>query len=250
MHNKSLKYCIANWKMNFTINDVKQFISLLNTEQMHDDSIKTIICPSYTELSYISHALKNTKIDIGAQNVCHEKLGAFTGEISINMLKDIGCSWVLIGHSERRNIFYETNELIKTKLKNVLSSNLCPILCIGETKSERDSGATKDVLESQLSIITNEIIDYKQKLIIAYEPVWAIGTGETATPEIIFNTHGHINEIINKLNQPRNIVSILYGGSVNEKNASIISNIDGVDGFLIGGASLDVNKFYTIYKEL
>ena len=245
------KYCVANWKMNLAQSDIKSFIVQWENKKINHSKVKTIFCPSFTDLNTTAVLLQNSSSELGAQNVCYESKGAFTGEVSCTMLKEIGCKWVIIGHSERRNIFDETDDMIQKKLELIISENLYPILCIGESKDDRANGKTQDVLLRQLSILCEKYDGNKlSRLVLAYEPVWAIGTGVTATVDMISDAHNNIRNILfnNGLNGDE--TSILYGGSVTDKNAFELSIINDVDGFLIGGASLDVNKFYTIYNQL
>ena len=245
------QYCVANWKMNFTISDVKLFMSEWKNKNLNNSHIETIFCPSFTELNTTAGLLQNSNTKLGAQNVYYESKGAFTGEVSCRMLKEIGCEWVIIGHSERRSMLGETDEMIQKKLDKIISEAMRPILCIGETKEERDAGKTQEVLSRQLSISCKNMIENKiNTFVIAYEPVWAIGTGVTATIDMISETHQDIRNILNDNGLNGNESSILYGGSVSDQNASELSAINDVDGFLIGGASLDVNKFYSIYNQL
>ena len=177
--------------------------------------------------------------------------GAYTGEISCRMLKDLGCNWVIIGHSERRAIFGETDEMVCHKLNKLTSENMYPIVCIGETKDERENGKTEEVLSRQLLVaFENQKGKNIEHTVIAYEPVWAIGTGITATIDMISEAHQCIRNIFNTNGFNGNEISILYGGSVTNENAAELSNITDVDGFLVGGASLDVEKFYAIYNQL
>jgi triosephosphate isomerase len=167
------------------------------------------------------------------------------------MLKETGCQWVIIGHSERRSILGETDEMIRKKLDQIYSEDLYPIVCIGETKAERDDGNTQEVLSRQLSIACENLNGNEtNNLLIAYEPVWAIGTGVTATTDMVSEAHQDIRNILNNNGFNGTEISILYGGSVSDENASELSAINDVDGFLIGGASLDVDKFYAIYNQL
>ena len=245
------RYCVANWKMNFTLSDAKSFLSKWQNKDLNNTHIKTIFCPSFTELFTIAEIIDNSGAELGAQNVYYESSGAFTGEVSCSMLKETGCQWVIIGHSERRSILGETDEMIRNKLDQIYSENLYPIVCIGETKAERDDGNTQAVLSRQLSIACENLDRNKtNNLLIAYEPVWAIGTGVTATTDMISEAHQDIRNILNNNGFNGNEISILYGGSVSDENASELSAINDVDGFLIGGASLNVDKFYAIYNRL
>ena len=167
------------------------------------------------------------------------------------MLKELGCEWVIIGHSERRSILGETDGMIQKKLDKIISEGLYPILCIGETQEERDAGKTQEILSRQLSIACKNLIGNEiDTFVIAYEPVWAIGTGVTATIDMISEAHQDIRNILNDNGLNGNENSIIYGGSVSDQNASELSAISDVDGFLVGGASLDVSKFYSIYNQL
>ena len=245
------RYCIANWKMNFTFSDGEGFIVEWKNKSLNNPHIKTIFCPSFTELFHLGELLKSSSCELGAQDVFYEPSGAFTGEVSCGMLKEIGCQWVIIGHSERRSLFGETDKMIQKKLHQIIAMDLSPILCIGETIDERNSDLTKSVLNRQVSIACNNIdINLLNKIVIAYEPVWAIGTGEIATNEIVAKTHLDIRSILSDNGLKGDFISILYGGSVSPENAATLSEIEDVDGFLIGGASLDVEKFYKIYNQL
>ena len=243
------QYCVANWKMNFTISDIKLFMSEWKNKSLNNSQIETIFCPSFTELNTTAELLYNSSSKVGAQNVSYKSKGAFTGEVSCRMLKELGCEWVIVGHSERRSIFGETDDVIQKKLDKIISEGMYPILCIGESKEEREAGNTQEILSHQLSIACKNI-DGTDTFIIAYEPIWAIGTGITATIDMIYETHQDIRNILNDNNFNGENISILYGGSVTDGNASELSAINDVDGFLIGGASLDVDNFYSIYNQL
>ena len=245
------QYCVANWKMNFTISDVKLFMSEWKNKNLNNSNIETIFCPSFTELNTTAELLQNSSSKLGAQNVYYDSKGAFTGEVSCRMLKELGCEWVIIGHSERRSILGETDDMIQKKLDKIISEGMYPILCIGETKEERDAGITQEILSRQLSIACKNLIGNEiRTFVIAYEPVWSIGTGVTAATDMISETHQDIRNILNDIGLNGNESSIIYGGSVSDQNASELSAINDVDGFLIGSASLDANKFYSIYNQL
>ena len=245
------QYCVANWKMNFTISDIESFISRWKNKNINTSYINTIICPSFTELNITSALLSGSSLNLGAQDVYYESEGAFTGEVSCRMLKEVGCECVIIGHSERRSIFHETDNLIQKKLDKIIAESMYPILCIGESEKERNSGDTKEILSRQLRIACNNLNRNEiATFVIAYEPVWAIGTGVTATIDMINESHQNIRNILNNNGFNGDSISILYGGSVSDSNAPELSSIDNVDGFLIGGASLDVDKFYSIYNQL
>ena len=249
MHRR--RFCVANWKMNFNSSDTKSFLENWEKKDLNNKEVKTIFCPSFTELNTTAELLHNSDSELGAQNVYYESNGAYTGEISCRMLKDLGCNWVIIGHSERRAIFGETDEMVCHKLDKLTSENMYPIVCIGETKDERENGKTEEVLSRQLLVaFENQKGKNIEHTVIAYEPVWAIGTGITATIDMISEAHQCIRNIFNTNGFNGNEISILYGGSVTNENATELSNITDVDGFLVGGASLDVDKFYAIYNQL
>ena len=237
--------------MNFTLSDAEGFLAEWKNKSLNNPHIKTIFCPPFTELFAIADILKTSSSQLGAQNVCYESTGAFTGEISCAMLKEATCQWVIIGHSERRSLLGETDEMIHQKLYQLLAEDLLPILCVGETIDERNAGLTKAVLKRQLTIACDNLDSSSlNKIVIAYEPVWAIGTGVTATTEMVAETHGDIRNILSVIGFNEDVISILYGGSVSADNCSSLSAINDVDGFLIGGASLDADKFYSIYNQL
>ena len=249
MHRR--RFCVANWKMNFNSSDTKSFLENWVKKDLKNEEVKTIFCPSFTELNTTAELLHNSDSELGAQNVYYESNGAYTGEISCRMLKDLGCNWVIIGHSERRAIFGETDEMVCHKLNKLTSENMYPIVCIGETKDERENGKTEEVLSRQLLVaFENQKGKNIEHTVIAYEPVWAIGTGITATIDMISEAHQCIRNIFNTNGFNGDDISILYGGSVTNENAAELSGITDVDGFLVGGASLDVDKFYAIYNQL
>ena len=245
------RFCVANWKMNFNSSDTKSFLENWGKKDLNNKKVKTIFCPSFTELNTTAELLHNSNSELGAQNVYYESNGAYTGEISCGMLKDLGCNWVIIGHSERRAIFGETDEMVCNKLDKLTSENMYPIVCIGESKDERENGKTEEVLSRQLLVaFENQKGENIEHTVIAYEPVWAIGTGITATIVMISEAHQCIRNIFNTNGFNGDDISILYGGSVTNENAAELSEITDVDGFLVGGASLDVDKFYAIYNQL
>ena len=249
MHRR--RFCVANWKMNFNSSDTKSFLENWGKKDLNNKEVKTIFCPSFTELNPTAELLQNSDSELGAQNVYYLSNGAYTGEISCRMLKDLGCNWVIIGHSERRAIFGETDEMVCHKLDKLTSENMYPIVCIGETKDERENGKTEEVLSRQLLVaFKNQKGKNIEHTVIAYEPVWAIGTGITATIDMISEAHQCIRNIFHTNGFNGNEISILYGGSVTNENAAELLNITDVDGFLVGTASLDVEKFYAIYNQL
>jgi len=244
------KYLIAgNWKMNMTETEGVNFVKELDSNIKSSDNVDVLVIPPFTALSGISKVLKDTKIKLGAQNINENEKGAYTGEVSADMLLDLKVEYVVIGHSERRTIYKESNELINKKVLNAIKKGLKVILCVGELLSEREANKTNDVVRTQiiegLKNITKE--DMKS-IVIAYEPVWAIGTGKVATPEQAEEVHAFIREIITGIydkNVADNLI-IQYGGSVNDSNVDGLMNKPNIDGALVGGASLKVDSFKRI----
>lgn len=239
----------GNWKMYKTTAEAKAFAEEFS-KLYKDTDVRAAICAPFTQLVALKEAFAGTNVKLGAQNVHFEDEGAFTGEISVEMLKEIGVDYCIIGHSERREYFAETDETVNLKLKKLFSSSeIIPILCVGENLSEREAGNAFDVVEGQLKADL-EGIDKADvsKHVIAYEPIWAIGTGKTATPEQAGEMCAHIRNIVEKLYDEDTCDSVIiqYGGSVKPENASEIMNMDEIDGALVGGASLDASKFIKI----
>ena len=242
-----LKPIVAgNWKMNKTPQEGKSFIDDVVGSLPTINNVNIIFCPPFTGLNNIDIS---TPYYLGAQNCFYKDKGAYTGEISIEILLECNVEYVIIGHSERRHIFHENNELIGKKMSRVINAGMRPILCIGETLDEMNNGKTYDIIEEQMIKGLNNVKSI-DNVIIAYEPVWAIGTGLTATVEKINEMHSFIRKILSRLytNNDSDIIPILYGGSVNSDNANELISIDGVNGFLIGGVSLDVIKFTDVVK--
>ena len=211
-----------------------------------------VICPPFTALSKVSDEILDSSIMLGSQDIYWEEKGAFTGEIAPGMLKDAGCRYVIVGHSERRHIFGETDEDVNKKLKAALKHGMIPIMCIGEKLEERDNGMMLEVLEKQLTRGLRDIAkDDMVRIIIAYEPVWAIGTGRTATPQQAQEAHKFIREFIGHVydNETSSKIRIQYGGSVKPENIAQLMAQEDVDGALVGGASLDVNSFTEIVQK-
>ena len=239
----------GNWKMYKTTAEAKAFAEEFS-KLYKDTDVRAAICAPFTQLAALKEAFAGTNVKLGAQNVHFEDEGAFTGEISVEMLKEIDVDYCIIGHSERREYFAETDETVNLKLKKLFSSSeIIPILCVGENLCEREAGNAFDVVEGQLKADL-EGIDKADvsKLVIAYEPIWAIGTGKTATPEQAGEMCAHIRNIVEKLYDEDTCDSVIiqYGGSVKPENASEIMNMDEIDGALVGGASLDASKFIKI----
>lgn len=244
------KYTIAgNWKMNGSKSSVTTLINSIKNGITETNNITWVVFPPYPFLEQVEHLLTNSKILWGAQNLSEHKAGAFTGEISAEMIKDFGCSYVLVGHSERRQLYGETDNIIAAKFVAAINANLIPILCIGETLQEREQGLTKKIVDRQLDAILklSEGIKLFNNAIIAYEPVWAIGTGITATPEQAQEIHAHIRLQLAKYDGSiAKQTQILYGGSVKPDNAKSLFKMADIDGGLVGGASLKAQDFLDI----
>ncbi|MBO5413770.1 MAG: triose-phosphate isomerase [Clostridia bacterium] len=242
------KIIAGNWKMNKLPNEAISFIEEL-TPLVKDTKNEVVLCVPYTDLFYALLTAQGTNIKIGAQNMHFEEKGAYTGEVSGEMLKSIGVEYVIIGHSERRQYFNETDETVNKKLKKALTVGLKPIVCVGENLEQRENGTAKDVVTAQTKLALEGLSAEKTKnVIIAYEPIWAIGTGKTATKEDANETIKWIREEIVNLygNDVANSVIIQYGGSVKSTNAKDLFEMSDIDGGLIGGASLDAQEFSKI----
>ncbi|MGB5912956.1 MAG: triose-phosphate isomerase [Promethearchaeia archaeon] len=242
----------ANWKMNRgTPKEALEMIQDFKSNIKKINLVDIIIFPPYTVLNTILNEVKKTQIKVGAQNMYFEEKGAFTGEISPIFLKKIGCEYVILGHSERRDIFQETDELINKKLKKALSINLNPIVCIGEHLEDREAGKTKEIILNQFMNTFKDLTQEEfKKVIIAYEPIWAIGTGITATPEQAEEIHLYIRELLEN-NYDRDTaqsVRIQYGGSIKPANAEDLFRKENIDGGLVGGASLQGESLSEIVK--
>lgn len=246
------KVIAGNWKMNMLPNETINFIEGLSQE-IKDVKNEIILCVPYTDLFYALLTAQNTNIKIGAQNMHWKEKGAYTGEISGQMLKSIGVEYVIIGHSERRQYFAETDETVNLKVKSALENNLKPIICVGETLEQREHGETEKIIESQIKLALKDLTKEQiRAIIIAYEPVWAIGTGKTATPEEENNVIKYIRKQIKELYNEEiaeNII-IQYGGSVKASNAEELFNMSDIDGALVGGASLNFKEFSEIVNKV
>lgn len=247
------KLIAGNWKMNLTCSESEQLAKDIVSHIDKKIIAKTdvLICPTYISLEVVSRIISGTGIKLGAQNLFFENDGAYTGEISARIIKEIGCEYVIIGHSERRKHLHETNKIINKKIKKALEFGLKPILCVGETFEEREDEIYEGIVEEQVTDSLADITEADMKnVVIAYEPVWAIGTGLNATAKQVSDMHMLIGKAVNKLfnENSANELLILYGGSVNDKNAKEILSACGVDGALIGGASLKAEEFAKIAK--
>ena len=246
------KIIAANWKMNMTSADGASFMEDLKLELKNFDCAEIVIVPSFTALPRLSEIISELPvITLCAQNMCHEPSGAFTGEISAGMLREFFTRYVVLGHSERRIIFGESDELVNKKVKAAIAASLRPILCVGETLEERDADRHHEVLAKQLKGSLAGL-DAEQMLdtVIAYEPVWAIGTGRTATPEQAQEAHAFIRKTLSEIFDPATAakVRIQYGGSVKPDNAKELLHQPDIDGALVGGASLDPRSFAKIVQ--
>ena len=240
-------FIAANWKMNKTVSETQEFISKFIPVVKDLRNVDIAIAPPFTSLIVAAENLKNTDILLSAQDVFYEEKGAYTGEISPLMLIDIGCKYVIIGHSERRQYFKETDDIVNKKIKAAKKAGLGIIFCIGETLEERESGKTFDVLQLEIEKGLSGIDD--SGTIIAYEPIWAIGTGKTATTEQAQEAHSYIRERLKILyGKKADEMRIIYGGSVTPENIDVLMACKDVDGALVGGASLKVESFTKIVK--
>lgn len=237
----------ANWKLNKTVSEARDFVHAFLPSVRGTDYADIVIAPPFTSLFALSELFKGTKVKLSAQDVFYEEKGAFTGEISPAMLRDVGCEYVIIGHSERRQYFHETDEIVNKKIRAAKNAGLIVILCIGESLGEREEGKTYDVLNIQIKKGLREV-DPKD-IIIAYEPIWAIGTGRTATVEQAQEAHRHIRKKLGELDNDSSDASrIIYGGSVTSENIKALMSCPDVDGALVGGASLKPDSFEKIVK--
>ena len=245
------KLIAANWKMYKNIAETREFFKDFLPLVAGHDRDEIVVCPPYVDLPAALDSARASQVAIGAQDVHWKDEGAFTGEISSRMLVDVGCTHVIIGHSERRQYFGETDDTVNLKLKAALGRGLTPIVCVGEVLEERDAGLTEDVLRRQCVRAFHAISAKKAaKLVIAYEPVWAIGTGKTATPAMASDAHLLVRaEAAKAFGQDfAEGLRILYGGSVKPENAAALMSEPEIDGALVGGASLEVTSFVTIVK--
>lgn len=240
-------FIAANWKMNKTVGETLSFIEEFIPLVKDISDVDIVIAPPFTSLYAASSALKNTNIQLSAQDIFYEDKGAYTGEISPAMLTDIGCTYVIIGHSERRQYFNETDSIVNKKIKAARKHGLGIIFCVGESLNERDAGKTFDVLKREINEGINEVS--ADGIVVAYEPIWAIGTGKTATPEQAQEAHKYIRERLADLyGDTANAIRILYGGSVTPDNIDSLMACEDVDGALVGGSSLKADSFAKIVK--
>jgi len=243
----------GNWKMNLDIDESVKLINATKQGMQSVVDVDVLVAPPFTALSAVRHAIGDSKILLAAQNMFHETKGAFTGEVSGTMLREAGCTHVILGHSERRSLFRETSEMVDLKVKAAVGTGLIPIMCIGETLEEREAGKTFDVLKQQLEgSLKNFVKDQALApgTVLAYEPVWAIGTGRTASPGQAQEVHDFIRKWIGKSfdSKTADQTRILYGGSVKPENIADLMSEPDIDGALVGGASLKADSFVKLIR--
>lgn len=244
------RYVIAgNWKMNLTRKEAYELAKAIKDGIVNGTKDEIILAPTFTNIEVVKKAVEGSQILISAQNICWEEKGAFTGEVSPIQIKELGCDYVIIGHSERRKIFGETDEMVNKKIKAAIKNGIKVILCVGETLDEREIGLTHNVVERQIIAGLKDITASDiSNIVIAYEPVWAIGTGKTATPQQAQDVHLFIRGVMEKLYSKdlANSVRIIYGGSVKAENIDELIAEPDIDGVLVGGESLKADKFLRI----
>ena len=243
----------GNWKMYKNLEESLELAGTLKSlvKDVDESKVEIAVCPTFVNLQAVAGAIKGTNIKLGAQNMYPKNEGAFTGEISPVMLRSVGCHYVILGHSERRQYFHETNEFINEKVKTALEFGLFPILCVGEKLEEREKGVTNDIVKDHVTGGLKGIPkDKMQHIVIAYEPVWAIGTGKTATKEQAQEVHKFIRGVLKDLYDAptAEAVRIQYGGSVKPYNAKALMSMPDIDGALVGGAALKADSFEAIVK--
>ncbi|MEW6556644.1 MAG: triose-phosphate isomerase [Elusimicrobiota bacterium] len=241
----------GNWKMNKTVGEAVELVTQLKQKLSDVKNREMLVCPPFVAIVIVREIVKNSNIKLGAQNMYFEKSGAFTGEISPVMLKDVGCEYVIIGHSERRQYFGETDDSVNKKMKVAFENGLIPIVCIGETLQQREQNETFSVVERQVKTgLTGLTGEQANRLVIAYEPVWAIGTGKTATPQQAEEIHAFIRKLYCEMygKDSGEAVRILYGGSIKPDNFAEIMKQPNIDGGLVGGASLKADDFIKLVR--
>jgi triosephosphate isomerase len=240
----------GNWKMNGTSESIRALLDGITAGVPVVDGLVTLVCPPAVYLSQVKELLGNAPVVVGAQNVSAQPKGAFTGEWSLEMLQDLGCEYVILGHSERRSLFKETDADVADKVDATLTAGLTPILCVGETLAQREAGETLAVVATQVDAVVQRVgIERFASVVIAYEPVWAIGTGRTASVEEVAEVHAAIRAGLVARFEDGDQFRILYGGSVKPSNAKELMAVEDVDGALVGGASLKVEDFWQIIES-
>ncbi len=244
-----IPFIAANWKMHKTVHEAVVFVKEFRSVVKDVDDVEIVVAPPFTAVHAVAEAARNTNIGVAGQNAYWEKQGAFTGEVSADMVREAGADYVILGHSERRRIFGDTDESVNRRLVAALAAKLTPIVCIGETLDEREADQTMSVLDRQIKVgldgMTGEQIG---SLVIAYEPVWAIGTGRNATPDQAGDAHAHIRQRLRQWfgGDAADHCHVIYGGSVKPDNIQELVSLPDVDGALVGGASLEIQSFQGI----
>ncbi len=243
---------IANWKMHGTLAEARPLATAVRDglKRVHD--VEVVLCPPFTALAAVAEIVQGSAIELGAQNCHQDERGAHTGEIAVPMLVELGCRWVILGHSERRHEMGETDAMINAKVKRVLEDGLTPVLCVGETADERRQGLTFTTVEGQLRAgLAGIPADSIARVVLAYEPVWAIGTGVNATPDQAIEVHGYLRGLLSELTMKETVqgMRILYGGSVKADNIEALVSEAEIDGALVGGASLNAQGFVTLVRK-
>ncbi len=241
---------MGNWKMNGSLSSNDSLLHALSRQLKDLDSVDVAVCPPFIYLPQAIDLCESTRVRVGAQNMSDQDSGAYTGEVSGDMLRELGCTYVLVGHSERRTLYGETDQAVAAKTEKALEAGLVPVLCVGETLEERQSGEMESVIGRQVKAVLERCaISSFTQIVIAYEPVWAIGTGETATPSQAQAVHAYIRQLLAAEDaEIAERCTILYGGSVNEKSAKSLFSMADVDGGLVGGASLKADSFSAICR--
>lgn len=243
------KIVAGNWKMNGLTESIIQLVTLLKSQINAETVPEVLLMPPAIYLPLVNQLLENSGIALGAQNIYPKNSGAYTGEISALMVKEFNCKYVLVGHSERRHLFKEDEKFIAQKFHQIKEHGMIPVLCVGETLNERENGHTEQIIAKQLLSVCEDNDKCFEDCIIAYEPVWAIGTGKTASPDQAQEVHQFIRELVAKVSSNDAAeLSILYGGSVNGHNAESLFSMPDIDGGLVGGASLEAKQFLEIVK--
>ena len=239
----------GNWKMNKTVAEARELVGRMRAPLEAVAGAQTVLCPPFVSLVLLRELLNGSSIAVGAQNMSHEASGAFTGEVSPTMLADV-CEYVILGHSERRQTFGETDAIVSRKVKAALNAGLRPIMCVGEQLEERDKGSAEDIVEQQVRLGL-ELVDSPAGLLVAYEPIWAIGTGKAATPGDAQQMMAFVRSVLSQRfsDGEATDVPLLYGGSVNAENVADFVRETDVDGALVGGASLDADGFVQLVRN-
>jgi triosephosphate isomerase len=241
----------GNWKMNKTVAEARDLVKQILRELGDAPHVDIVLCPPFTALGVVSEAITDSVLDLGSQNMHWEASGAYTGETSAEMLRELFCHYVILGHSERRTYFHETDDMVNHKARAARAANLIPIVCVGETLEQREAGDTDSVVAAQVRGSLRDLSQSEiQPVIVAYEPIWAIGTGRTASPEQAQEVHALIRGVLAELadDSVADAMRIQYGGSVKPDNAVELFNQPDIDGGLIGGASLDARSFAEIVR--